>query len=339
MQKKPAKALFEDIEVERDLKGNYHFSVNKKGSWKLYTGKDIFTIDRTNPITTLKKSDQFVYSGNKDLTVRSFFIAATDTETLYLSERRLPLKKQRNFRDMGGIKTKDGYTVKYGKIFRSGHLGKLNAKDLKIMESLNIKRIIDFRNDTELQKPPDRYPNNVKHVQVYIGAKDQKQMDYRSLFQKYRNADSNTLDSSRLMRDQYKRFPAITKECYAHWWEYVLHNKEEAIVFHCSTGKDRTGFAAILFLSALGVDRETIINEYLSTNYYNFENNERDIRKASLIGLKARETRILLTAKREYPESAFKIIDEEYGGMDAFLKSQLGFDKAMEKVLREMYLY
>jgi protein-tyrosine phosphatase len=83
----------------------------------------------------------------------------------------------------------------------------------------------------------------------------------------------------------------------------------------CDAGKDRAGFAAAMFLSALGIDKETIIQDYLLSGIYVEE------KYASYVNLAP-----VFTVYREYIEAAFDTIDKEYGGIDSYLSNELGVD-------------
>lgn len=100
------------------------------------------------------------------------------------------------------------------------------------------------------------------------------------------------------------------------------------ILFHCAAGKDRTGIAAALLLSALGTDRETIFQDYLLSNP-GLGDKYDDI-------LKARpELAPAVAADASYLEAAFEVIDSEFGGLEAFLKRQLRADRS---ALQALYL-
>ena len=107
-------------------------------------------------------------------------------------------------------------------------------------------------------------------------------------------------------------------------------------LFHCTAGKDRTGFAAALVLLALGVPRETVLEDYLLTNRYRERFDRRVLRwvpLASLFRTRAEDMRPLLEARPEYLEAAFQVMEEEYGGVDGYLERGLGVDARLRAQL------
>jgi protein-tyrosine phosphatase len=108
----------------------------------------------------------------------------------------------------------------------------------------------------------------------------------------------------------------------------------ESFVYHCTAGKDRAGFATVLFLSALGVDKETILNDYMISNQYNVELIDGTIASVNNVGLNGEILRPVLEVKLEYINKAYETIDNEFGGMSNYL-DLLGVD--IEK-LKSLYL-
>jgi len=106
-------------------------------------------------------------------------------------------------------------------------------------------------------------------------------------------------------------------------------------LYHCTKGKDRAGFATAMFLSALGVDRETVIDNYLKSNEYLSSVTGQTIQFVISIGLDGELLRPILEVKPEYIQTAFDIIDNEYGGVENYLRNNLGVN--IEK-LKELYL-
>ena len=118
-------------------------------------------------------------------------------------------------------------------------------------------------------------------------------------------------------------------------------NKDGAVLYHCSAGKDRVGIGTLIFLSALGVSRENIIKDYLLTN----ESYAAAINEARMLGrTQGVSEKILDTIEPlsgvdiSYIAAALDVIDNTHGGMDSFFKNQLGLDESYINELRENYL-
>ena len=122
------------------------------------------------------------------------------SEKLREDYRKLPFTGAHNFRDLGGYKTKDGRTVKWGKIYRSDNLHSLTDEDLKYMKRLNIESVVDFRSVEERENEPDRL--NPDMTQVLLPIKFQpKEMDDDTIKNLMKDLTFGDLDSSNLLRD------------------------------------------------------------------------------------------------------------------------------------------
>jgi protein-tyrosine phosphatase len=108
-------------------------------------------------------------------------------------------------------------------------------------------------------------------------------------------------------------------------------------LFHCTAGKDRAGFAAALTLLALGVSRETVMDDYLLTNALSEGATDRillTLRVASLFRTSPEDARPLFEARREYLQAAFDTIDDTYGSTAAYFSDGLGIDAPTLERLR-----
>ena len=122
------------------------------------------------------------------------------SENLREDYRKLPFTGAHNFRDLGGYKTEDGRTVKWGKIYRSDNLHSLTDEDLKYMKRLNIKSVVDFRSVEERESEPDKLNPNM--TQVLLPIKFQpKELDDDSIKNLMKDLTFGDLDSSNLLRD------------------------------------------------------------------------------------------------------------------------------------------
>ena len=130
---------------------------------------------------------------------------------------------------------------------------------------------------------------------------------------------------------------------YRRFFELLLANEreDEALLYHCTAGKDRVGTGTILLLSALGVPRDDIVEDYLYTNECLAPRTERFERQVRAAGLPEDKVQALLemnSVRPEYIEGIFRTIDEQYGGMDRYLREQMGLDAAAGERLRALYL-
>lgn len=134
------------------------------------------------------------------------------------------------------------------------------------------------------------------------------------------------------IRGQYRKF-----------FDLVLANEKanESLLFHCTAGKDRTGFAALLLLTSLGVDQETIIQDYLATNRYLKKVVQEMYKKAELAGVSAdaiHGIEDMMTAKEIYLQTSFDQIKENYGTVMAFIHEGIGVSRQEINDLQKIYL-
>ncbi len=249
------------------------------------------------------------------------------------AKREIKLQGAINFRDVGGYTTTDGRHVKWGKIYRSATLDKLTSEDLKKIQNLSVNYVADFRGPYEVKQAPDKLPQGLTRVSLPAGSENIGDSNYmKSIMKNMALGDSFIVgfySNTTSFKNRYK--PVFE--------ELLQLNKDSALLFHCTAGKDRTGIAAALILYALGVSKDTIMQDYLATNYYRSAENERAI--AGMVknyGLNETVATSMMAAKANYLDATFKSIIRQYGSVDNFLATEMGMDKKKIKKLRQLYL-
>ena len=239
------------------------------------------------------------------------------SENLREDYRKLPFTGAHNFRDLGGYKTEDGRALKWGKIYRSDDLHLLTDEDLKYLSRLNIKSVVDFRSDEERESEPDRL--NPDMTQVLLPIKFQpEELDDETLKNLMKNLTFGTLDSSNLLRDFNIVIVKDFATEYKKFFRHVIENNAEPIVFHCTAGKDRAGFASAMILTVLGVPREKVIEDYLLTNTYVKDHVDSEMLEIELKTFFRADTdnlRKINLVEERYIQAAFDTIDSEWGGI------------------------
>ena len=253
-------------------------------------------------------------------------------------QRHLALDGAINLRDLGGYVGRDGRTVQWGKIYRSGHMAKMSAAGQQQLLALGITEIHDFRRPEERQRAPTPVvgPRIVDGYDMSIGSVS-KFWDY--LFAGGMS-DQRAFD---LVLNSYRSCAAEVVPGYRQLFSHLLRDDCGATLFHCAAGKDRTGMAAALILTALGVDREAIIEDYMLTAKY-FDSAvlmgliEEHLRNA---GAKEWQRSWLEPYCSVYPEyllGFFESVNELSGNIDDYLEQQLGIGAAEREVLAARYL-
>ncbi len=234
-----------------------------------------------------------------------------------------------NFRDLGGYPTRCGRSVRFGKLFRSGVLSALSNSDLELIQTLNIATICDFRRHEEVERDPTRLPTDnpprIVHIPIDPGSRG-------SFFEQL--AENETIANTSQPFDMADFMVAINRafalehqaSFKAMLNEIAALDDDSGLLFHCSAGKDRTGFGAALILACLNVERETIIEDYLLTGKYFQPDSEskRLIGKYAQYGFADVDPMIIrpmLEVRIEYIAEAFRAIDENYDSIESYLET------------------
>lgn len=255
-----------------------------------------------------------------------------------------------NAREIGGLPLKNGKHVKFGRLLRAGRLSNLTDKDCYVLSNVwHVKKIIDLRNDWEISEHPDVELEGAEIQQIDllsgklegISREDQgmNMIDYAIMrAKKLAQGDG----ARHLLTEMYGQM-AENRECIKKLQDFfdALQMPEDgSVLWHCTSGKDRTGVTGALLLYVLGADMETIKEDYLYTNEQN-----REYREALLNEMKSngadeaqlREMRILESVDWMYIQKFFETIKRIYGSVDAFLSEQIGMNEERIHMFREMY--
>ncbi len=216
----------------------------------------------TKQLVVNSKDTQLSWQANAD-SRHYFTLVNAEGDSITLASRLIPLQGGRNFRDLGGYKTTDGKTVKWGKLYRSGVLAGLTEQDYQLIEGLNIETVVDFRTNSERSSEQTHWQASP----VEMITKDYEMEGMDAIVQVLRDPELNRAKLEGFMANMYPHILDDQKQNYTAMFDRMV-NKDGGLLFHCTAGKDRTGISAALILTALGVDRQTVINDYLATNIY-----------------------------------------------------------------------
>lgn len=240
--------------------------------------------------------------------------------------RHLPMEGCFNFRDMGGYRTLSGKRVKWGQVFRSDELQNLTEKDLEYLDRIGLCTVVDFRSEQEMESAPDRMPASVANrYELPIMPGNQSSVNGLE--------DDIIENGERFMEGINYSFvtdPGIIAR-YRTFFAILQDGNRLPLVFHCTAGKDRTGMGAALFLASLGVDEETIYEDYMLSNKY-IEKKYRAIID-SLPAMKA-----LLEVRPQYLQTGLEQIKKDHGSIDNYLREVLNVDpERMKRLYLENY--
>ncbi len=231
-----------------------------------------------------------------------------------------------NFRDVGGYLNTQGRRVRRGQVFRSDQLAGLTGEDLARLQSLGIGHSLDFRGVAEYTATPYAIAG-VERVALTIEPTVIARMQ-ALVAQGVVPTTEETVD---LMRETYRDFVNHNAATFGRFLKHLLE-KPTPQVFHCTAGKDRTGFAAALLLSALEVDRATIEHDYLLTN-------QLYKRDARLEGQgHPHVMKVLWQVQPEFLHAAFEAVDAQHGGMRDYLHGAIGLSSQELAELQRLLL-
>ena len=251
-------------------------------------------------------------------------------------ERVIHLKGTTNTRDIGGYHTSDLSILRGGQIIRSDKLSKLTAKDFQKLEAIGLKTVIDLRTNKEHDESPTVWKGDNPPQFFHFPVGDSKNEWFtaqRKMMKRNRFTEEQSLEH---MVEGYRMIAEEGTSSYQKLMEVVLDESNWPVLIHCNAGKDRSGVGVALILEALGVDRETIMEEYLLTNEISrIEDKAVFLSKQSKSS--SRGSRFskgtppsawlpIVGVRAEMLEAFYVSVDEKYGSMDAFL-TELGVDK------------
>jgi protein-tyrosine phosphatase len=254
----------------------------------------------------------------------------------------LGLVNATNARDLGGIATSDGRRVRSGLLFRSGALNRLTEADLDVVAKLGLSCVVDLRSEREVDMVgADRLPNPPPGELIALPLSDPDNMAFSGVTSLIKGDPSPEvpLDRDLLVDEMLRvyRWLAVSEPARAAVGRVLRMITDPAmlpLLFHCTAGKDRTGWLAAVLLTALGVEREVVAADYLRST----ELSQGSI--AFVVGRLARQVSDptaalpMLEARPEYLAEAFATAEARYGDMATYVREGLAVTDETLAVLR-----
>jgi protein-tyrosine phosphatase len=258
--------------------------------------------------------------------------------------RALDIPTVPNLRDMGGYKTRDGATVARGLVYRSDTFNPMSAEDKGKLERLNLKNVYDLRTTAEVKVKPDQVPSGVEHhlLNVLADAKSAAPAQLEALMHQPKKANA-ILGGGNIEEkfiEGYREFISLpsAKQSYRTLFLSLADQKKLPAVFHCTTGKDRTGWAAAALLSLLGVPEETVMKDFLASNEYTLPQFKHAI-DGFVAGGGDRDIPVaIFGVKKEYLEASFDEMEKRYGTIEKYFADGLGIDAEGQEALRDRFI-
>jgi protein-tyrosine phosphatase len=255
---------------------------------------------------------------------RHYVSVSTPAGCRVVAERRVPLSGPWNFRDLGGYSVASGGVTRWGALFRSDSLHTCTLEDEAHLERLGVRAVFDLRRDEERDKSPG--PRTVIPMTISGG--------------RLADADNSTLrtreDGERWLFEDYLQMLANAGPDFGRLFDALASSALYPAVFHCMGGKDRTGLAAALLLSWLGVERQSVLDDYELTGALSPDERLRAVVELFVeSGIREPAAEGLLSSPRWAMAAALDRLDTEYGGIERYLRERARLTGPVLAALRQ----
>lgn len=255
----------------------------------------------------------------------------------------IPVETLPNLRDLGGYETAEGRTVRRGQLYRSVLLARLSDPDLARMKELGLRTVIDFRTAAEHEANPDR-GLGAREVGLDVLA-DRTGSGPAALLAKMDDpaAISAALSDGQgheMMRTAYRELIELPSAnlAFGAYFREIAESDSLPLLFHCTTGKDRTGWAAASTLLFLGVDERDVFHDYMLTNEQLLPALKPYFDQFESIGGDLAVLKPVLSVDEDYLRTAIDLMYEMYGSIEGYLQEGLGLEDEVLSALRDRLL-
>ncbi|TQF75178.1 tyrosine-protein phosphatase [Rhodococcus spelaei] len=238
------------------------------------------------------------------------------------SPNAVRLDAARNFRDIGGYSTADGKKVRTGVVYRSNKINSLTDLDLAKLTAANVTLDVDLRNASERQEAPDRIPSGVRYQVADVVGIDSGVWFHEFVPLTLGRAMIDAAVSGSSNIGQSIGYPFMVSYhgsdvAFGDLLKAIAHNDSGATMYHCSSGKDRTGWSTAVLLTLLGVPRDMVNADFMASNTY--------------LGRPA-------AVELSWLNAAFDEMNRIYGSFDKYVRDGLGLDQTTVDTLRAKLL-
>ena len=253
-----------------------------------------------------------------------------------------------NLRDLGGLATTDGRTVRTGRLFRSGHLCDLGDPNRATIEALGLRTIVDLRRPAEADVRPHPDLEGAEVVGISVSSDDN---EFAVVANAMLDPEAEPLGPDHIT-GYFRTLVTDRLDRYRPVFDLATDPARHPLLFNCTAGKDRTGVVAAVLLRILGVSDELVMADYLLSNEVRrswIEAAEIDHRQriAQHLGITAEKvpdermasSRALLYCREEYLRAVLDTAEVRWGSWDGFVTDGLGLDEARLAAFRAALLY
>lgn len=334
-----------------------HLSVDRNdgGAYMLsWDGADEATVFASTSVTDPSEDGREVATGDGTATVdgldpidRWYFEVATgDGAGDIASTRQFFLQGAHNVRDMGGFTTKDGRATAWGEVFRADSLTELTDDDDVALAAADVTTVVDYRGKSEIAKNgQDQLPESTKYVNLPVLDKNTEALS-NAIQKALKTGNQQVMQDmlgdgkARQIGDEGFVGQLNSPKAMAAYGETLelIASSDGALMYHCTSGKDRTGMMSALLLGVLGVPDEAIIDDFVASNTYNREHNEKTYKYLSGKGVDISLIKPLMEQRPSQIKPVLDAVHNTYGGWDKFAHDVLGLDAQTLTQLRDKML-
>jgi len=249
-----------------------------------------------------------------------------------------------NLRDVGGQRTHGGGRVRTGLLYRSTELSRLEGADEAAFARLGIRSVYDLRTPEERELQPDRIPPGTEHVVLDV-LRDSSEASPSALMELLSDARA-TADwlgdggAVRHFEVRYREFVSLpsARVSYGRLLSDIAAREHRPALFHCTTGKDRTGWAAATLLMLLGVPDEAVLEDYLRSNDMLMPTFRPFLDRFASQGGDPGLIVPLAEVRPSYLASALDEMRRSFGTIEGYFADGLGIDETGQAALREVFV-
>jgi protein-tyrosine phosphatase len=256
---------------------------------------------------------------------------------------RIAIATAANLRDIGGWPTSAGGRVRSGVVYRSAELSRLHGDDLSAFGELGVRTVFDLRTAAEATRQPDALPEGTESVALdVLGVGEHAApAELQQIFEDPSRASEflRAGQAEGYFETAYRAFVTLpsARSAYQRLFEGIAA-AEGPVLYHCTTGKDRTGWATAVLFRLLGVPDEQVLEEYLLTNTELLPMVQPWMDQFAAGGGDPQLLMPILGVQESYLEAAFAQMQESFGAVEDYLVTGLGLSPTTLEALRDKLL-
>jgi len=266
----------------------------------------------------------------------------TTTERVLKPGRRINIASLPNLRDIGGYATTTGGRVRTGQLYRSTELNHLQGEDLEEFAALGVRTVFDMRTAGERDAEPDVVPEGIEQIvcdvlkdsQSAAPAQLHKVLSDPALAEQMLGGGK----AAQMFERGYREIVSLPSalSAYRVFFTSIAQDARRPALFHCTTGKDRTGWAAAAMLLLLGVSEQDVLYDYELTNRDLLPALKPVMEQFRAAGGDPHLLEPVLGVDAVYLRTALDEMTQKFGSIEFYFAAGLGIDSDEQRALRDM---